>query len=155
VSEHSVLLDFFRRIWREEKGYIYIALKDPTLPKDDPRFWQRKFFEWPAEEVPVIQTVLASRSSHDVYFAPSIFRERSSKKEHVLGSFCYWVEFDGTVQAEFTDLPNPNMIVQTSTETHQHIYWCVDQLIGVEQIEAVNRALTYQLKADASGWDAN
>lgn len=154
-SEQSTLLEFFRRIWREEKGYVYIALKDPNLPKDDPRFWQRKYFEWPAEEIPVVQTVLSNRSSHDVYFAPSIFRERSSKKEAVLGSFCFWIEFDGAMPAELKGLPNPSMIVQTSTETHQHIYWCVDQLLPVEKLEAVNRSLTYELGADSSGWDAN
>jgi hypothetical protein len=31
----------------------------------------------------------------------------------------------------------------------------MDQLIPVEKLEAVNRALTYELGADASGWDAN
>lgn len=155
ASEQALLLEFFKRIWREEKGFVYIALKDPGLPKDNPNFWKREFFEWPVDEISIVQTVIAKRASHDVYFAPSIFRERSSKKEAVLGSFCYWVEFDGALPAEFEDLPNPNIVVQTSTETHQHIYWCVDQLVPIDKLEAVNRALTYKLGADASGWDAN
>jgi KaiC/GvpD/RAD55 family RecA-like ATPase len=151
VVETQVLSEFFRTIWREEKGYVYIATKNPTNGE-----WGRKFFEWPIEEPILIQSVLNDRASQEVYFAPSIFRERSSRKEAVLGSFCFWIEFDGAMPVEFDDIPNPSMIVQTSTETHQHIYWCVDQFMtDVDKIEHVNKSLAYKFKADVSGWDIN
>lgn len=142
-------------MWHEEKGYVYLALKDPTKNNSDPGYWQQRFFEWPIEENLVIQTTINERTSRDVYFAPSLFRERSSLKEHVLGSFCYWIEFDGATPVDFGDIPNPTMIVQSSTETHQHVYWSTDQLIEKDRLENGNRSLAYQLKADVSGWDAN
>jgi hypothetical protein len=151
ASEHEQLADFYRTIWREEKGIVYIALKEPSTKK-----WEQRFFEWPVEEHLVIQTTLNERASKEVYFAPAIFRERSSKKENVLGSYCFWLEFDGNLPVDLGDVPNPSMIVQTSTDTHQHLYWCLDQKVeNVESIETVNKSLAYQLQADTSGWDVN
>ena len=154
-SDQAILSEFYRTIWREEKGYVYLALRDPAKGKDDPGYWQRRFFEWPTEEHLVIQTTINERASYDVYFAPSLFREASSKKEALLGSFCFWLEFDGSMPVDLGDVPNPNIIVQTSTETHQHLYWCVDQLMEQDRIETVNQSLAYTLGADVSGWDAN
>lgn len=151
VSEHEQLADFYRTIWRKEKGIVYLALKEPATKK-----WEQRFFEWPLEEHLVIQTTLNERASKEVYFAPAMFRERSSKKENVLGSYCFWLEFDGNLPVDLGDVPNPSVIVQTSTETHQHLYWCLDQKVeSVESIETVNKSLAYQLGADTSGWDAN
>lgn len=150
ASEQTTILDFFHKIWREEKAVVCLAFKNPTTGQ-----FSRRYFDWPTEEIPVVQTVMAERISQEVYFSPALFRERSSKKEAVLGSFCFWVEFDGTLPIEFEGLPKPNIIVQTSTETHQHIYWTSDTLIPVDRLEAVNRSLTYKLGADSSGWDCN
>lgn len=150
ASEQATILDFFHKIWREEKAIVCLAFKNP-----ESGIFSREYFEWPSEEIPVVQKVLSARTSQEVYFSPALFRERSSKKEAVLGSFCFWVEFDGTLPIEFEGLPKPNIILQSSTETHQHIYWTSDTLIPVERLEAVNRSLTYKLGADASGWDAN
>ena len=150
ASEQATILDFFHKIWREEKAIVCLAFKNP-----ESGIFSREYFEWPSEEIPVVQKVLSARTSQEVYFSPALFRERSSKKEAVLGSFCFWVEFDGTLPIEFEGLPKPNIVLQSSTETHQHIYWTSDTLIPVERLEAVNRSLTYKLGADASGWDAN
>lgn len=155
-QDTAILSDFFRTIWREEKGHVYLALKDPTKKPTEPGYWQRQFFEWPVDEMLVVQTVINERTSRDVYFAPAIFREPSSKKEMVLGTFCFWIEFDGSLPVDFGEVPTPSMIVQTSTDTHQHIYWSTDQFVkDVDKIEAVNKSLAYQLGADVSGWDAN
>lgn len=150
-SDTEVLSDFFRSIWREAKGHVYLALKTPGNNE-----WQQRFFEWPVDESLVTQFVINERTSHEVYFAPAIFREPSALKANVLGSFCFWLEFDGSLPVDFGEVPAPSMIVQTSTETHQHIYWATDTFIdSVEKIETVNRSLAYQLGADVSGWDAN
>lgn len=150
VSDQEVLSEFYQTIWREEKGYVYLALKNPKTAE-----WKQRFFEWPKEAAIVVATTITERTSNEVYFAPSLFRERSSKKENVLGAFCFWIEFDGKLPVDFGEVPPPSMIVQTSTETHQHIYWCTDQLQEVDRIESVNHSLTYKLGADTSGWDAN
>ncbi len=150
MSEHKTILDFFHKIWREEEAIVCLAFKNPSTG-----VFSRDYFEWPSEEIPVVQKVMAERISQEVYFSPALYRERSSKKEAVLGSFCFWVEFDGSMPVEFEGLPKPNLVVQSSTETHQHIYWTSDTLIPVERLEAVNRSLTYKLNADASGWDCN
>lgn len=149
-NDPEILSDFFRTIWHEEKGFVCLATKHATTG-----VFSRRHFEWPVDEHLVIQTVINERTSNEVYFAPAIFRERSSAKEDVLGSFCFWIEFDGSMPVDLGDIPNPSIVVRTSTESHQHIYWCTDSLIPVERIEHVNKGLAYQLGADVSGWDAN
>lgn len=113
------------------------------------------FFQWPAQEMSLIQAVVQYRVSYEVYFAPSIFTEKSSKKESVKGSYVYWIEFDGTVPPDLKGLPDPNIVIQSSDETHQHLYWCTDRLIAPAKLESTNRSLAYLLQADASGWDCN
>lgn len=154
-AEAEVLLDFYKTIWREEKGHVYLALKDPSKERTEPGYWNQRFFEWPTDAQTIVQTTINERQRYDVYFAPALFREPSSKKEHVAGAFCFWLEFDGNLPVDLGEVPNPTVIVQTSTETHQHLYWCLDQIVEVDRIEQVNRALAYQLGADTSGWDAN
>lgn len=154
-QEQGILSEFYRTIWRQEKGHVYIALKDPAKKPGDIGYWTQRFFEWPTEEHLVIQETLNRRQTHDVYFAPAMFREPSSRKEHVAGAFCFWLEFDGNLPVDLGEVPNPSIVIQTSTETHQHLYWCLDQMVEIDRIESVNRSLAYQLGADTSGWDAN
>lgn len=151
-NSQEVLGGFFSQIWREEKGYIYLALKNP-----DSKAWHQRFFEWPLNRDFIIETVLRECAQYEVYFAPAIFKEDgSSSKENVAGSYCFWAEFDGPGHMErLNGLPKPNIIVQSSTPERRHVYWCLEEFVGPTLLEKVNKALAYLLEADISGWDCN
>jgi len=149
-NEATVISRFLKRIWKGEDGYVYIALKHPeTLA------WMREFFHWPYDEVKIIDFVLKRRDQFEVYFAPAIFNEPgSAEKPNVRGSYAYWIEYDGKPAVKSTDVPAPSIVVQSSDETHRHIYWVCEHLVEPDQLELVNRSLTYLLNADSSGWDS-
>jgi hypothetical protein len=104
-----------------------------------------------------------------VYFSPAIFRKAKPEKEYILGAQVIWAEYDGNAPDEWTEAPDgsadgahtavpgpPSLRVQSSTDTHQHCYWKLEELsTDVEFIERVNRAIAYETKSDTSGWDAN
>lgn len=148
-NEATVISRFLKRIWKSENGFVYIALKHPeTLA------WMREFFHWPFDELKIVEFVLKRRDKFEVYFAPAIFNEPgSAEKPNVRGAFAYWIEYDGKSPVQSTDVPIPSLVVQSSDETHRHIYWITDNMIDPEQLELVNRSLTYTLNADSSGWD--
>lgn len=142
---------FLDSIYRDEEGYSYVALKSPDA---EHHAFSQFFFEWPVEREQQIDFILEKRSTHEVYYSPALFTEKSAKKEHVKGSRVFWIELDGKTPDGVDSIPGPTLRVQSSTNNHEHWYWQTDNLIGVEDIERVNRALTHLLGADASGWDA-
>ena len=145
-----ILGDFFSQIWREEKGHVYLAFKHPVSGN-----WKRQFHEWPVGKEDVITSVIKETPYNEVYFAPAIFKESGdSSKANVAGSYCFWVEFDGPGRLDLLDgLPLPTVVVRSSTEDHRHAFWCLSEFTPPEQIEKVNKALTYLLEGDISGWD--
>jgi len=79
-------------------------------------------------------------------------------KENVLGSWSFWVDFDGNAPKDWSelDVPHPTLIVQSSIEGHEHCYWRLSEfLTDIDVLEDRNRALSYMMHADTSGWDAD
>lgn len=140
---------FFGHIWGDENGYVYVALKEPGGDT-----FKQRFFKWPEQAGEVVHLCLAERDNYEVYYAPAIFSEPSGKKEHVHGSRVFWCEFDGALPKE-NGIPKPTCRVQSSTDGHEHWYWRSSSLIGVTELEKINKGLAYHLGADTSGWDAN
>lgn len=155
-TERQELLEFYKYMYQDKIGITYIALKSPN--KEQASFTQH-FFEYPAELPAMVDLTLEKRHAFEVYYAPAMFKtkdcENPGGKENVKGSNVYWVEFDGIVPLELPGIPEPTMRVMSSIEGHYHWYWRSDSFIESDQLERVNRALTYLLGADTSGWDAN
>ena len=128
-------------------GYVYTPIKK----KDNS--WEQYFFQWPQQKQELHDFITTSKRDGDVYISPSIFSEKSSKKAAVKATRVAWVEFDGNAK-DFRELPEPNMIVQSSTEDHLHCYWRIEETTG-PVVEEINRRLTYYLEADSSGWDCS
>jgi len=129
------------------EGYVYVPVKDKTQK------WNPNFFQWPEQKKELLAFIETSKHDGDVYISPSIFKEKSSKKSSVKATNVAWVEFDGNI-SEFKDIPEPSVIVQSSTKDHLHCYWKIPVATG-DAVEEINRRLTYYLGADSSGWDAN
>jgi len=115
--------------------------------------WDQKFFNWPDEKVELHDWITTRSIDSDVYLSPVLYKERRAVKSAVKCSKVAWVEFDGDTQIDFREVPNPSAIVQTSTSTHLHSYWEIEE-VNVQTLEDLNRRLTVYLRADSSGWDA-
>ncbi len=160
------LSQFFDKIWGDVEGFVYIPVKENT--PTDPR-WEKKYFKWPAAKSMVIDTVLTQTAAgKEVYFSPVIWAKPEVKKEAIKGSRVLWADFDGSAPEwgpetlndhateAFGAVPGPPTVeVQSSTESHRHVYWVLDEFAtDTDFIQDTNRAIAYSYGADTSGWDA-
>lgn len=149
IPQPNELREFIEFLFEGLEGYMYIVAKVP----DDPENWDQVFLEYPSQVDVAIQNINKVSKTHEVYMAPSLFKIKSGKKEHVKYTQVLWCDFDGNTPESF-DIP-PSMIVRSSEPGHEHIYWKLDvPLNDVQTIEDYNRRLCYRFGADLSGWDA-
>lgn len=143
--------DFYDFLYGQREGLVYAMLKEqrelggPNVK----RYW----FQWPLQKPDLIQFTLLSRSQADVYVAPAMFSARESDKAHVIGANVVWAELDDA-PATMENVPPPTCRIASGGDGHEHWYWKVDQLLSSDQLDTINRALTYHLEADHTGWDS-
>lgn len=143
----SDLERFLSFLYENDSGYVYSPIK---LKNGN---WEQSFFLWPSQKQELIDWITVSKNDGNVYVAPALFSQKTAKKEYIAHTNVAWLEFDGQKTIEFKDIPEPDAIVQTSSETHIHCYWKIPQTTSVV-VEEINRRLTYHLNADYSGWDS-
>lgn len=153
----SELSEFFDYMWGMEPvaktQFVYLPVKEDGT-------WRSFMFAWPRQRGAVIRHVLKwAATGADTYFAPALFKVARPTKENVLGSWVLWVDLDGNagqVDLDLLSVPKPTLRVQSSLPGHEHWYWRLDTFLSDPQLlEDRNRALTYMLHADSSGWDAD
>ena len=169
TAPQEELEKFFDFMWGDISGFVYLPTKSST------HAWKKKMYEWPAHKNFIIQHVMTSSAAGlDVYFSPAIFKEAGNvQKENIKGSNVLWCEFDGKAPEDWTTPPidhasteapaaqegvpgPPSLVVQSSTEDRQHVYWKLDEFTTeLDFIESSNRAIAYRYGSDASGWDGN
>ncbi len=167
VSEN--LKDFFEYQWGDTNGQVYIA----TLNKGGE--FQQYMLEWPRLKDRITRHVLAqSAEGKDVYFCPSIFVPKAeaietskngqtlATKANIKGAQMLWADFDDgaapkdwAIFAKELNIPEPSMIIQSSVEGNQHVYWRTEFNPVVDSVEQLNRTIALAAGADRSGWDAN
>jgi KaiC/GvpD/RAD55 family RecA-like ATPase len=138
---------YLKFLYENDAGFVYSPVK--TKQGD----WETHWFQWPSQEEKLKDHILFAKEYGNVYVAPALFSAKTATKEHVLHTNVAWIEFDGQNQIAFNGIPQPDMVVQTSTDTHQHCFWKIEKT-GSSAVEDVNRRLTYHLQADGSGWDS-
>jgi len=143
----SNLTDHLEFLFKNDSGYVYSPVK-----KADGN-WVPRFFNWPLEATALADYLVTESASSDVYLSPVIYKEKRIANDAISHSNVVWIEFDGKRELKWTEIPEPDAIIQTSSSTHLHCFWRTDQL-NVETLEDINRRLTYYLEADSSGWDA-
>lgn len=163
VDDDSIL-DFFKKVWKDTEGYVYLATKDKSGT------WKKFFFKWPDDPIGLNAWVLEQEAvGSDVYFGPALYKEpKDATKENILGSWVYWSEWDG--QAPTWDLteaqraaggplkgiPGPSIRVQSSLTGHEHLYWISEEFqTNPDILERVNRTITYAGGADRGSWNSN
>lgn len=141
--------DFFKVIYGESVGFMYVATKEPGGE------FSQEFYEYPNEVGRAVSFIKENAPNREVYYAPALFADRRATKENVSESRVVWVEFDGNCPEDIGDFPEPSIRIRSSGDKHEHWYWLLDSPIDAEYIERINRGITYQFSADTSGWDAN
>ncbi len=148
------VIEFLHFLYDGLEGWAYSPTKDLQFKPNEIGHWNQYFFKWPEEEEQLIHHIKIQSKDLDTYISPALFSQANSSKEFIKASNVVWVEIDEKLpEGDY----RPNYIVQTSSETHQHWYWRLDDpLDTVNSIEYLTRSITYTLEgADSSGWDAN
>ena len=147
----TALENFYDYLYGATEGYVYAATKE--IQGNDIS-WKQHFFAWPLQRDALIEFTVVNRSRRDVYTAPALFRDRVATKDYVLGADVVWVEFDKVPPTELDGVPPPTCRVQSGGDGHEHWYWKLDRSLTADELEDINRALTYKFGADESGWDS-
>lgn len=143
------LEQFFQFIWKETNGYVRVAHKNPNSAD-----YAHKFFQWPSQTSEIVEFVKEKTLTDEVYYSPAIFERPVGKKKAAKGSHVVWIEFDGNAPLTLSkELPPPSLVIQSSKPTHQHWYWELDNFSSPEEVEKINRQLTYYYQSDLSGYD--
>src|SRR5688572_19390520 len=109
------LTNFLDFLYERQEGYVYVATKD-TL--DVNQAWSQYFYDWPNDRQTVIDFIKSTSANKDVFVAPALFKTKRAMKNDVKGTNVVWVEYDGQAEIDFQDLPQPDCIIQSSTESH-------------------------------------
>lgn len=153
-----ILNQFFDTIFGEQKGWAYTATKEPQ--EDKKGDWEKKFFKYPEQKEEMIEFIITSSASKDVYYSPALYKsdrsEETITKEDFYGTCFVWADFDGGLPDEekLAKVPKPTLKIRSSEGQRQHWYWNLNFCeTDPDALEKITRALTYHLGADLSGWD--
>jgi KaiC/GvpD/RAD55 family RecA-like ATPase len=158
-KETEPLNAFLDHIYGEQEGYSYSPTKDPNN-EDQVSSWTQHFFSWPDERDQLLSHILTESTDNNVYISPALFKTRNATKAEFASSNCVWAEFDGSIpSAEDLSrnyIPPPTLKIRSSTNDREHWYWRTKNVFtSGNEVESLNRRLTYLLHADASGWDCS
>lgn len=152
------LSDFTDYLYGGLEGYVITARKHPSLLNDKGKpVFESKGFKYPDQQSEMRDWIKGSAAEWEVYTSCAVFSQPRDKREFFKATNVVWTEFDGNIPTEhaLAGLPEPTLVVRSSTENRQHWYWRLETPIdSADQIEGINRSLAYQLNADPSAWDA-
>ncbi len=155
MSKPDALDNFLSFLFEGLEGYVYMGASDPTKV-NDPDNWERAFFQWPSEVDKIKRVINAASKSNEVYIAPALFKSKRGTKEEFKYSQVVWADFDGNAPEWDVFGEHPSMVVQSSLEGRQHVYWKVTEPIADPEVqEDLNRRVASTHSADMSGWNCN
>lgn len=145
---------FLETIWGQEENIVYVAYGKRGTDKKIVS-WDQQFYGWPSHRERLLADIERRKPQEEVYFCPALFDKEDAHKEHVLGAWVVWVDFDGNAPDDLKGAPEPTIKVSSSGDGHEHWYWRLANFADVATIESINRAFVHLFGADKSGWDAN
>lgn len=152
TASDSTLDAYLEFLYGGLEGYIYLAAKDPT----NPDVWRQEFCHWPTEANKAKNIITNGSNKFEIYIGPALYTEpKDAKRHNIKVTNVVWTEFDGNAPESWEDGYEPSLILRSSSDKNQHVYWRLNEpLFIVDEIEDINRRLTYNLQADSSAWDA-
>lgn len=140
---------FLTYIYGDGIGFAYSPTREPNKGA-----FSQHFFEYPQERDRLIEHIVRHAPERDVYISPALFSSASISKEAFKQTNVLWAEFDGKLPENLGTIPPPTLRIRSSEADHEHWYFRLDEpLKDWQVVETYNRAITFALEADASGWD--
>lgn len=141
------IMQFLDRVWGDEDCYV-------DLPSKVGGHWIPFNISWP-EDRDLVEARIASciEDHEDVYFSVTRFASKGRRISDTLPSRWLFADLD-KVDPVFLDEEGlqPTIAWESSPGRFQSL-WELDRTLRPETLARVNRALSYALGADRSGWD--
>lgn len=147
-SESEIRSKFFELLFEDQEGYLCIATTEPIAPKSS---FKQRFFKWPDEWRDAEDYILKNTPNRNIYFCPSLLKNKARKKENCLSGYVLWADLDEVVPESLGDFIPP-IIIRTSSNRYQAL-WRLSTMVPPFQAQEYSRRLAYSTGADISGWD--
>jgi len=140
------------RTWKSQgiTGYVFVSQKVGGTWKDTPL----KFDPNSSKQIHEIRKTLKSLEDlpGDLYWCPNVFQGPHRRRELVSqGKFLY-ADLDAVNPEEIDEHLRPTIAWKSSEHRYQAL-WKLEEPLKTNQLEEINRRLTYTIQADKSGWD--
>lgn len=146
-------IDLCSLAWGERSGYVCLAVRDPSLTKEDSGYWVDHVYRWPNDRSRVSQVLRKARESDkDVYWAPAVFNKRARSATHVAPTNMLWADLDEVNPKSLPAELKPTAAWQSSPGRYQAV-WQLDRQLEPDVQQQLNQRLTYAIGADKGGWD--
>ncbi len=151
----ALALNVLKAVWGRNKGYVFVPRRNPKrLDSRGKPIWDegRAFnypSEWNAIEARVKQSI---KEGYDIYWCPLLFSHPKRLKEYVhKHAGILWADLDKVDPRKLGEL-KPSIAWASSHDRYQGL-WLLDGDYPIEDVEKLNRDLTYTIGADKGGWD--
>lgn len=142
-------METLRAIWLKQtqggKPYFCISTK---RVKDGQ--WRDHFFRWP--NFAQLEELLEDHpgDKYNLYFCPLPFSRPYRRREYVLGSMMLWADIDNADPRAMS--PEPSILWESSPGRWAGL-WLMDHWLSGEELENLNKRMTYGTGSDKAGWD--
>lgn len=153
VSNVDNLDNFIDFLYEGLEGYVYVA----AMPAGKPEQWKQLFIEYPADADRVKRVIRGTTNVGEVYIGPALYKtpDGGAERSNFKCSNVAWADFDGNAPEWDSLIKHPSMVVQSSKDENQHVYWrLTEPLYDVDTLENINRRIQVNYGADASCWPA-
>jgi Protein of unknown function (DUF3987)/RepB DNA-primase N-terminal domain len=145
LQEQSIRVEFFRYLFREDKGYVCLATES-AVGGD----FLQHFFQWPLEEQKLHNFIEKHRAGKNIWYCVNLLTQANRKKQYCQETHLLWSDLDEVDIDEV--VPEPQLVVESSPGRYQAI-WILDTKIDPYVAEDFSRRLAYHNDGDKSGWD--
>jgi len=153
VSDVSTIF----RVW-EHQGPGYVALprklrstNSPKGAKNHTGKWEEHNFKWPEDLEEIKKYIQESHKAHyDLYWCPSILTQGRRVKDNIPQMSVLYADLD-EVNPQGLAL-KPSVAWESSPGRYAAV-WFLDKPLPAQEVEHLNKSLTYFIGADKGGWD--
>jgi len=141
-------VSFIRWILGEDDGYVSVASRHAQLKQ-----FNEHIFPYPSGIGDLTEYIRGQQLVSDLYFCPTVLRDRKRVKENIGLSTVLWSDLDECPPDQL--LVPPTVTVETSPDRFQ-AYWKLKEPVAALDAETINRRIAYYHQfqgADKSGWD--
>lgn len=153
-------LSVLQRVWGNSEGYVFVPKIRGWKPNEhDPsKVKSITYDEGRPASIPTVLAQLNAIISNglgdgiDFYWCPTRFTNATKRhKDNVVEQLnILWADLDEVDPSTLAIRPT---IAWKSSESHYQCIWILDSYLPKDDIEELNRQMTYATGADKSGWD--